>query len=99
MGGEEFLIILPETDLAGAESVAEKLRYIIETNSLLYQEKTIQITISFGVSIFDEYLSVDDYIKQADTCLYRAKQNGRNQVALPELKTCTTPQIEEERAN
>ena len=77
-GGEEFIIILPNTQIATAELVAENLRKQIETINIKGIDKNI--TSSFGVS---EYLDGDDHdslIKRADDALYEAKNSGRNRV-------------------
>lgn len=74
-GGEEFAILLPETGLAGSVVVAERIRAAIEQTLF----KTVQhVTISFGVATFlsDE----QDLLQRADSALYQAKGQGRNQV-------------------
>jgi diguanylate cyclase (GGDEF)-like protein len=80
-GGEEFLILLPETDLEGGKLLAEKIRKAIESNEFFYQEQKIPITMSFGLSIFFENSkNLEDCIRYADDCLYNAKKMGRNRV-------------------
>jgi diguanylate cyclase (GGDEF)-like protein len=74
-GGEEFLIILPETKLIDAHHIAERIRKSIE-------EKT-DVTISIGiVSHSHEIENTDDLIKKADAALYQAKQKGKNRVEI-----------------
>ncbi len=76
-GGEEFIILLPETDKQGAKKLAERIRCTIETYGFTTAGHQ---TASFGVAIL-----VDDYqtlIKQADKALYKAKENGRNIVVI-----------------
>lgn len=79
-GGEEFLIILSNSDLQRAIRTAEKIRTFIMLNSK--NEKTIkkEFTVSLGVSKYNEELSFEDNIKIVDSYLYVAKNNGRNQV-------------------
>ncbi|MBS3779250.1 MAG: GGDEF domain-containing protein [Desulfovermiculus sp.] len=84
-GGEEFLIVLPETDLQGAFSLAERMRQEIEMATILWQEKLVMITASFGLAAFDPRISnkdmkLDSLIGQADRTLYKAKAQGRNTV-------------------
>lgn len=79
-GGEEFVIILPETGLAGAELVAEHLRSLIEKTEFLINGKKIPVTSSIGVACWDNVVSKEGFIEQADKALYRAKNEGRNRV-------------------
>ncbi len=81
-GGEEFAIILPETDIIAAEAIAERLRKKIEDASYKYQDKEIKITISIGLARYDHEIdkSAIDLIKRADGFLYSAKAQGRNRV-------------------
>jgi len=83
-GGEELVIILPETDVKGAESLAEKIRESIECQEFdIGDDKSINITASLGVSCLrsEEISGPDDealIVKWADEALYSAKKNGRN---------------------
>lgn len=81
-GGEEFAIVLPETDLKGGILVAERLRHEVEVTSFNYRENTIKVTVSFGVAAYPEVKtrSVEEFIRLADQALYRAKEKGRNRV-------------------
>ena len=80
-GGEEFIILLPETDLGNGAILAEKLRDKIESEVFVYEGKKIPVTLSFGLSVYNKKdLKMDDVIKQADECLYEAKNSGRNKV-------------------
>lgn len=88
-GGEEFLTLLPETDLEGAQIVAERFRQQIENMTVQYADYTIKITITLGVARFDNRLGADRSIQLADKALYQGKENGRNRVVVwqPEWTT------------
>ncbi len=83
-GGEEFVIILPDTTQDEALAVGEKLRKAVESASFKEDGNTYNVTASFGISVFDS--SVEDgpgkkeLIKMADVALYDAKDRGRNKV-------------------
>lgn len=79
-GGEEFGIILPNTPAANAEILAERLRYKIETNPIVYANEQLLVTISLGIAAADSvYLNYQHWLEKADQALYQAKQKGRNQ--------------------
>jgi diguanylate cyclase (GGDEF)-like protein len=81
LGGEEFAVLLPETDAVGAEGLAERLR--AELASLDLQApgaKTFNVTASFGVAVYPEAGSGDELLTLADTALYAAKADGKNRV-------------------
>jgi diguanylate cyclase (GGDEF)-like protein len=89
LGGEEFLIILPETNLDGAFHLANRIRKRIEETELIYQDNTINATISAGVGQYKPgptdaaagtVNSTDQLFKQADEALYRAKNSGKNKI-------------------
>jgi diguanylate cyclase (GGDEF)-like protein len=78
-GGEEFLLITPETDLNGAFQLAEKLRKAISK----HQFKVVKnLSASFGVAEFKSDESVYHLVNRADTALYQAKANGKNEVVV-----------------
>lgn len=79
-GGEEFLAILGETDREGAYTFAEKVRKKLEISSFVYGKEKIHVTVSGGIAFRDEYPSTNEMIKAADKKLYKAKENGRNQI-------------------
>ena len=82
-GGEEFIVLLPNTPLEGALDVAENIRTDIERSPIMFSDGTvIRITVSIGVaSIFPEKSSsIDVFISNADKALYLAKDAGRNRV-------------------
>ncbi len=77
-GGEEFLILLPETDLEGAKNVAEKIREAIENKKI--SSLDLSVTASFGVSVLKLEDGEDSFIARVDDALYEAKNQGRNKV-------------------
>lgn len=84
-GGEEFLLVLPETSLENALSLAERLRQRIADKEFTHQGETVTITASFGVigigaERFPEKASSENLLRHADANLYRAKNGGRNRV-------------------
>lgn len=81
-GGEEFTILLPSTDLEGATVLAEKIRTTIEALEITSHDQTLSCTISLGVAthLSELAISPEEFIAQADSALYKAKQNGRNLV-------------------
>ena len=83
-GGEEFAIILPEANIESAFLVAERLRESIRSQNIVYKEKPISLTMSFGVACAssNQSLSSDSLIKMADDALYNAKNQGRNRCCM-----------------
>ncbi len=77
-GGEEFLFLMPETDLEGSQTVAEKLRQKVQEAKIFYGENDLSVTMTFGVAVFDQSDGMDDSIKKADLALYTGKEKGRN---------------------
>lgn len=77
-GGEEFLILLPETTAEQAYHIAEKVRLAIANIVVSYNEKSITTSVSLGISEFNGLNHYEDVIKQADEALYSAKEQGRN---------------------
>jgi diguanylate cyclase (GGDEF)-like protein len=81
IGGEEFALLLPETDLPQAQVVAERLRSEVAANSLVVASRSIPATISIGVATsLDAMNSISELMKAADQALYDAKHAGRNRV-------------------
>jgi diguanylate cyclase (GGDEF)-like protein len=81
LGGEEFALLLPETDLAGAELLAENLRVAVsELRIQAGPADVVGITASFGVGAFPETHNADELMTAADLALYSAKRQGKNQV-------------------
>lgn len=79
-GGEEFVVLLPQTDVPGARIVAERLRTSIDGMILTHDAKSITPTISIGMSTIRRGDSSEALLKRADAALYRAKDKGRNRV-------------------
>jgi diguanylate cyclase (GGDEF)-like protein len=84
-GGEEFLIVVPQTGIEGARDCAERLRSAVEGASIDAEtEAPLRVTMSFGVAQLSPGESGKDLIARADAALYEAKEAGRNQVAIAE---------------
>jgi diguanylate cyclase (GGDEF)-like protein len=90
IGGEEFLILLPETNTEGAIQIAERLReHIANTTNETSAPTPVRITISIGVTIFNPNenpgmargIALNELINKADLAMYQAKNEGRNRVA------------------
>jgi diguanylate cyclase (GGDEF)-like protein len=83
LGGEEFAVLLPETDGPGAAGVAERLRTTLADLEVeAPRGDKLGLTASFGVAFYPEARSVDELLTLADTALYRAKAEGKNRVAV-----------------
>lgn len=81
-GGEEFCILLPETTLEAALAAAERIRTDLAREPLEYQDQSIPVTVSIGVTTLQaDDRRIEDVIKRADSALYQAKRDGRNRVA------------------
>jgi two-component system cell cycle response regulator len=81
-GGEEFVVVMPETDMAVATMVAERLRRRIASEPFPIQKgaRMIEVTISIGIAALGSSDDAAAVIKRADQALYRAKRDGRNRV-------------------
>jgi diguanylate cyclase (GGDEF)-like protein len=88
-GGEEFAVLLGNTNLAGAKIVAEKMRKSIEMTAILIHDRAFFVTISAGLSIYSPrdhiglITSPEELLHQADIQLYKAKEKGRNRLEVP----------------
>lgn len=78
-GGEEFVIIFPNTNVAGAMIFLERLRKSVE-KSLCIQDKKLCVTVSIGVAQLNIEDTTESLFKRADSALYEAKEAGRNRV-------------------
>lgn len=83
-GGEEFALLLPETDLLSATVVTERVRKMVETTPFRVSHDigSLNMTVSVGAAELRKGETAQQLLKRADEALYRAKQNGRNQVQL-----------------
>ena len=82
-GGEEFLVLLPETPLHGARRVAETLRKEIAERPIPWAGEALTVTASFGITqALPGEISIQNVVQRADAALYRAKEEGRNCVRI-----------------
>src|SRR5690606_17086778 len=79
-GGEEFLVMLPQTELAAACDVAERLRRAVQGHRFGSAEGVGPVTVTLGVAQYES--SIEACLKSADNALYYGKANGRNQVVV-----------------
>ena len=80
IGGEEFAILLPDTDRAGAALVAERMRRSLNSVAIAIDEASLKVAASFGVAELAAGQTGDDLLRSADAALYRAKDEGKNRV-------------------
>jgi diguanylate cyclase (GGDEF)-like protein len=79
VGGEEFVLLAPDTDMQGALALGERVRAAVENGMLRLGPETLSLTVSIGVSVsLDEEDDVDALLARADAALYAAKRAGRN---------------------
>jgi diguanylate cyclase (GGDEF)-like protein len=82
-GGEEFLLLMPGTNLQTAAKRAEDLRVICSETQVLFEMKNLVVTISFGVASYPDHgTTPDEILIKADRALYQSKNNGRNLVTV-----------------
>ena len=96
-GGDEFLIVLSETPLAGVELFCERLRKKVEQTVFEQGEDSMKLTLSIGFASTQagENLSPKELVRRADMALYEAKRNGRNRVASFDINTQSDRRIEQ----
>jgi len=82
-GGEEFILALPETGLEEAVKIAERIRAAAEKMPVDWEERPIRFTLSLGVAAIPPERNAEECIARADTCLYEAKERGKNRVCSP----------------
>src|SRR5262249_10151176 len=80
LGGEEFAVLLPDTDLNGATQLAERVRLALAGTTVERDGARFAMTASFGVSCYPESAASDDLLSDADRRLYDAKREGKNRV-------------------
>ncbi len=87
-GGEEFAVILVETNKDGAVFYGEKIRKLVEESVFIHKDKEVKITISAGIAVDSDNQPKDsaDFLSMADKALYYSKKNGRNQTNLFDVK-------------
>jgi diguanylate cyclase (GGDEF)-like protein len=78
-GGEEFAVLLPETSSGNGHTLAERLRTAVEEDRSV---KGLSITISSGITEFAVTDTLESFVRRSDTCLYSAKESGRNRVVI-----------------
>ncbi len=82
-GGEEFSVILTETDKEGALLAAERIRRAVEANDINIYDESLKISVSIGIAVFPgDAVRPETLIEKADRALYQAKQTGRNKVCV-----------------
>jgi diguanylate cyclase (GGDEF)-like protein/PAS domain S-box-containing protein len=82
-GGEEFVTLLPETDVEGAVVIAERLRKLVGQNILVYNEEKISLTASIGIAQYRSgEVTVEGPLSRADSAVYDAKKAGRNRISV-----------------
>ncbi|MBQ8727537.1 MAG: sensor domain-containing diguanylate cyclase [Oscillospiraceae bacterium] len=79
-GGEEFLVVLPDTNKEQAIDIAERLRTSVMESVCHFEELNIKVTMSFGLTVLNMDNPIEENIKIADERLYKAKEGGRNRV-------------------
>ncbi|MBV5339115.1 MAG: GGDEF domain-containing protein [Deltaproteobacteria bacterium] len=82
IGGEEFALVLPETDIRIAAEVAERLRVTLEKTAVQHNNEVIYVTVSIGISRFRVGDTQETLLQRADEAMYMAKEKGRNVVCL-----------------
>lgn len=83
-GGDEFLLVLPDTDVPGAELLAEEVRRLVQRTPVKHGAAELAVTVSLGLAMLEpgQHLTVDQLVRRADEAMYRAKKLGGNRVAV-----------------
>ncbi len=79
-GGEEFMVLMPNTDLQGAADAANRMRVALTRTKLEVQGKSVPLSASFGAAVLGRNERPDDMVRRADAAMYAAKRLGRNRV-------------------
>ncbi len=83
IGGEEFLVVMPDTNAKSANIAAERFRSAVSSNKFLADGKSFSVTVSIGVTVSElDRVDLDELLATADQALYRAKNLGRNRVEI-----------------
>ena len=83
IGGDEFIVLLPQTTAARAEMATQKLLRTIENREITVNDQTLQATVSIGIALFPEHgRTAEDLLARVDTAMYQAKRQGRNRYCL-----------------
>jgi len=85
-GGDEFVLVLPNTELPDARALAERIRTEIADRPVVVDQQRIHVTISLGVASARGQIDLDELYQEADRAMYLAKRGGRNRVASVEHK-------------
>ena len=80
IGGDEYVILLLNTGLSAAKLQSERIRRAVETTPLVLRGTSHRLTVSLGVSCFDDHNDPDEFVREADNRLYHSKRHGRNRV-------------------
>ena len=83
-GGEEFMVLMPNTDLKGATDAANRMRVALTRTKLEIQGKLVPLSASFGAAVLGRNERPDDLVRRADAAMYAAKRLGRNRVEVDE---------------
>lgn len=86
-GGDEFAVILPNSSLAEATIVAERMVREISETSIMWENNKLQLSVSIGLGQYDSTMTADEVTKCSDSALYAAKQAGKNTVRVYDLST------------
>jgi diguanylate cyclase (GGDEF)-like protein len=90
LGGEEFGVLLANTNAAQAAEVSEKIRSQIEAMEVMFEGQTLRVTLSGGIAeLGTDGDSLESLLREADNRMYQAKASGRNQVIM--VGATTTP--------
>jgi diguanylate cyclase (GGDEF)-like protein len=80
-GGDEFLLLLPETNLAGARRVAEKIRERLAETPFVWEDRRLDVRLSLGVGVYREGMEIEDLVREADQDMYRKKRAAKARAA------------------